>query len=267
MTAMPRSSYTSQFASHRASFVGAVSSEFRKLMVRSILITTFIGVLLSSGLALIFVYAAHQKPGTPTNAEGVLDIWSIPGLVMIVVGALCVTSEYAHNTMRTTALSEAKRALAFFAKVVASAIYTAIYALITVTVLFGITFLQLGSQAKFTAQTWYACGRFVAVLVAFALITLGLGYVLRSTAGAIALVMVFFVFGGMIGLIPVEWVAENIPQFMPQGVGTLAITNETMPPFIGGPLLDSAADAFAALGAYVAVSLAGGFVMFTQRDI
>lgn len=267
MTAMPRSSYTSQFASHRASFVGAVSSEVRKLMVRSILITSFISLLLSSVLALIFVFAANQRPDTPTNAEGVFSIWSIPGLVMIVISALLVTSEYAHNTMRTTALSEAKRAMAFFAKVVASALYTAIYALITALILFGIIYLQLGSRVKFTAQTWYACGRFIAVLVAFALIALGLGYILRSTAGAIAVLMAFFVFGGMISLIPVEWVAENLPQFMPQGVGTLAVYNEAMPPLIGGPLLDSAADAFAALGTYVAVSLAGGLTMFTKRDI
>lgn len=266
MTAMPRSSYTSQFASHRASFVGAVSSEVRKLMVRSILITSLISLLLSSGLALIFVFAANQRPD-PTNAENVFSIWSIPGLVMIVISALLVTSEYAHNTMRTTALSEAKRTMAFFAKVAASALYTAIYALITALILFGIIYLQLGSRVKFTAQTWYACGRFIAVLVAFALISLGLGYILRSTAGAIAVLMVFFVFGGMISLIPVEWVAENLPQFMPQGVGTLAVYNEAMPPLIGGPLLDSAADAFAALGTYVVVSLAGGLAMFTKRDI
>ncbi|MDP9801247.1 ABC-2 type transport system permease protein [Arcanobacterium wilhelmae] len=259
--------YTSRFANRRVNFLGTVRSELKKLMIRSILITSFVGLLIVAGLSLVVASAQMNDRGSAVQPEGVLILWSISGLVMIVVGTLAVTSEYAHNTMRTTALSVAGRGHAYFAKATAVAVYAAVYAVVTAGTQIGVATARLGSQADFTATTWFTAGRFVGVLVCFALIALGLGYILRSTAGAIAVVMVFFIFGGMVALVPVEWIMKNIPQFMPQSVGTLALANEAVPPLMGGPLLDNAAKAFAALGVYVAVALGSGLALFKARDI
>jgi ABC-2 type transport system permease protein len=208
-------------------------------------------------------YAEDPQAWDPTSRS--LTSYIVAQLIIGVLGILVVTSEFATGLMQTSLLATPRRHRMLAAKV---AVAVAVAVVAGQVLMFAAFFL---GQAVLTGQDLPHArfgdpGVFSAVtggglyLAAIALLAVGLGTLMRATAGALAtLVGIVFLVPALAGLFP-AWL-QKVFFFWPT-LGASAVFKTVPDPDFPHPWLNLGG---MCLG--VAAVLAAAFVVFRRRDV
>jgi ABC-2 type transport system ATP-binding protein len=264
----------------RAGFAGTLRSEFTKIRsVRStywsllalVVVTIGIGVLASWGAA--HTYGQMNGPQRSSFLSGFdATQQSLVGLILgqliiSVLGALTVTSEYSTGMMRTSLSVMPRRGTLFAAK---ATVFAAVALAVGLVASFASFFI---GQALMSGQHLNATlgqpGVLRAViggglfLAACGLLAFGLGAILRHTAGAIsAAIGLLFVLFILVNFLPSSW-QQHVDKWIPFDAGSQIWTAHATS---GGTPMFSAWTGFAVFCGYAAIALLAGLTLFRERD-
>ena len=257
-------------------FSATVRSEWTKLAaLRSTRIGVVLGIVLavlpSAGLAVVIGVtwddwdAAGRAEFEPIGAGLVGGILS--AIFFLVIGARCVTSEYASGMMRLTLTATPRRGRVLAAKALVVGLISVVAGLVATLGMF------LATQAIFDAYglesaTLGDADALRTVLLGSALsfqfpvIALALGFLLRSTAGAVVGIL-GVIFGPLFlsGLLP-SWWGEDLFDYLP-GAASDALVIGHLEGSGGG--LSPAVAAVVTL-AWMAVFVGAAWAVFERRD-
>ena len=262
---------------YRASGPGTLQSELTKISsVRSTYWTLLLVVLagLAWSVADCAGEAAHwaQTPaparlGFDPAQASILGVAVFGQLIVVVLGSLTITSEYSTGMIRMSLTVMPRRGMLYAAK---AAVLTAVTLPVAVLTSFVSFFTgQYLLRGTHVAATLAQPGVLRAVLASAlyvamsGLFAFGLGAIVRSTAGAITLAFgLLFLVPQLAKALPGSWYAEVV-RWLPGGDVTNAITSRQDQHI---PHLFSAWGEFAVFGAYTAILLAAGALLFRTRD-
>jgi ABC-type transport system involved in multi-copper enzyme maturation permease subunit len=261
----------------RAGLAGTVRSELVKIRsVRSTYWALFLLVVASVAWSVAFCAgeAAHWAQTAPADRAGfdpaqasVLGLASLGQLIIVVLGALTITSEYSTGMMRTSLTVMPRRGVLYAAK-------GAVFVAVSLAVAIPASFICFFTGQRLLASTHVAAalsqpnvlravlaaGLYVALCGLFAF---GLGAIVRSTPGGITAAYGFlFLLPQLAKALPSTWYADLV-RWLPGGDVINALTSTS--PQISEHLF-SAWGEFAVFGGYTAVVLAAGAVLFRRRD-
>ncbi|MBO3745490.1 ABC transporter permease subunit [Streptosporangiaceae bacterium NEAU-GS5] len=252
----------------KARFRDAVASEWTKLWsVRStfwsLLATVVVTIGLSALLSIAYVVSAARGPSFDPGAYGLAGL-NFGVITLGVLGVLVISTEYATGMIRTSLAAVPRRSRLLAAKAL-------VLGLITLVVGEAVSFASFFlSQAIFATKdldvTLGAPGMLRAVLggglylTLIALLSLGVGAILRHTAGAITAVLgVLFVLPIFGAFLPGGW-GRTVQKLLPSNAGGAILATRELPaslaPWTG----------FTVFAGYTAVVLVIAFVLFARRD-
>jgi ABC-type transport system involved in multi-copper enzyme maturation permease subunit len=289
-------------ATGRAGLAGTIGSEFTKLRsVRSTYWTIAAMVIVSVGFAAIAGFAiANNLHNNPVNKAG-MDatqaslggFFELGQLIIAVLGALTITSEYSTGMIRTSLTAMPRRGTVYTAKLLVFSTVTLVVSLITSFIAFFVgqaamsgsgvsaslfhsvtipaNAVQNGppNDVTFSGTIVISPGTVLTAIIGtalfvtvVALIAFGLGAIIRHTAGAItSAIGLMFVIPVIVQLLPDTW-RWDIVRFFPDAAGrVLSVT-------VGqhNPHLWSAWPQFGVTLVYAAVLLGVGAYLFRTRD-
>lgn len=260
-------------ASGRAGFGGALRSEWTKIRsVKSTIWTLGAVIIVSVGLSTLgnMLQSSHTKDTPAELAHQDLVQLTMIGiyfgqLIMVVFGALAVTTEYSTGMIRTSLTAQPRRLNVYLAKLVV----VALTALVVGEIISFASFFIAGhfwSSAKGVSLTLSTPGALQAVLggglylAVTALLTFGIGSALRHTAGAIVLgVSLLFVINILAGFLP-DSMRPNVQKWLPAEAGGQVWATQHDPSDFG------AWSGFAVYAGYAAIALLLGLWVFKRRD-
>ena len=248
-------------------------SEWTKLRsVPSTSWTLLVAAVATIGLGALFCVIYVSRYGKPSPFHRVTfdpTSYSLSGIMLAqlavaVLGVLVISSEYSTGMIRTTLTAVPQRRTLFAAKAL---VFTATILVIGIASCFGAFFLgqavlsghhletTIGSPGVLRAVV--GAGLYLGVL---GLLSLGLGALLRSTAGAIAAVVgLVLVLPGLAAALPPSW-ANAIDKYLPSNAGQAIFHVHTqahmLSPWAG----------FAVFCAYAAAALVGAGYLLHRRD-
>ncbi len=211
--------------------------------------------------------AAQDKVGFDPAQSSVVGLATLGQLVIVVLGTLAITSEYSTGMIRTSLTVMPRRPVLYAAK---AAVFTAIALVVAFLTSFAAFFIgqallsSMHVGATLSQPNVLRAVTGAALYVALCgLFSFGLGAILRSTAGAMAAAYgLLFLVPQLAKALPNTWYADVV-RWLPGGDVVVAITSTQN---LGNPHLFSAWGEFAVFGAYTAVVLAIGAVLFARRD-
>jgi ABC-2 type transport system permease protein len=249
-------------------------AEMEWLKLRSVRSTAWIMLVFAAGMIGIAILglshvawstmsAADRASFDPTN-DGFAGL-AIGQLAFGVLGALVITSEFGSGMIRATFAAVPRRGLLMAAKAAVLGAVTLVAGEVLTFVSWGVGEAVLRSPAPHAALSQPGVLRAVLMAGAYpaliALIALGLGAIIRHTAGAIsAVVGILFVLPLI--LLPLGYSIQNsVGQFMPMLMAENSLTavkaqSHTLAPGVG----------FGVLCAYAAAALVIGGVVMSRRD-
>lgn len=263
----------------RAGFAGTLRSELTKIrsvrstywsLIALIVVTIGIGALFAFGRAQNFsqMPAAIQAQNrlqeitraTQTSLFGLI----LGQLVIAVLGALTITSEYSTGMIRTSLTVMPRRGVWLAAKAAVFGAVALVTGLVTSFASYFIGQAILSTQhinstlgQPGVLRAVIGGGLFLAVC---GLLSFGLGAVLRHTAGAIAAsIGLLFVVTILAGFLPNNW-AQHIDKWVPFNAGGAIWENQS------GVAMFSPWTGFAVFCGYAAIALAAGLFLFRTRD-
>ena len=264
----------------RAGFGGALRSEFTKIRsVRSTYWSLLALIVITIGIGALFAFGRVQNftqipPGGPQAAERARDIAQaaetslfgliVGQLVIAVLGALTITSEYSTGMIRTSLSVMPRRGVSLAAKAVVFGAIALVVGLVTSFASFLVGQAVLSTHHLNTTlgqpgvlRAVIGGGLFLAVC---GLLSFGLGAIIRHTAGAItASIGLLFVLFILSGFLPNNW-AVHIDKWVPFNAGGAIWENQS------GTAMFSPWVGFAVFCAYAAVALGAGLILFRKRD-
>jgi ABC-2 type transport system permease protein len=299
-------------AAGRAGLRGAIASEFTKLRsVRStywtlaalLIVSIGIGAAISAGSASDLSSNPGDKAGFDATQVSLFAFFELGQLIIAVIGAMSITSEYSTGMIRTSLTALPRRGVVYAAKAIVLTGVTLVVSLVTSFIAFFLGQAILSSSgvsaSLFRSTTVPAIANespgpggpngnptvtflghllipsstvltaiigtalFVTVV---AVIAFGLGAIIRHTAGAITTVIgVMFVIPIIVQILPGKWRWDLI-RFMPDSAGrVISVTTGTAN---GGGLLHlwSAWPQFLVTVVYAVVLLGVGGYLFRKRD-
>jgi ABC-2 type transport system permease protein len=260
-------------ATGRAGIVGTIRSEYTKLWsVRSTYWTLLVLVLVCIGLCWLISgeIASHfNQIGTPghpdfdaTNVS--LEPLSLGMLVIAVLGTLVITTEYSTGMIRTSLTAQPRRGVVYAGKALVFGVIALVIGEVLSFIMFFLGQALLNSTGR--SQTLSDTGVLQAViggglfLAVCGLFALGIGSILRHTAGAIAASI------GLLFVLPIIWNA--LPQswqndggkFLPSTAG-MYVWRVRAQPYMYGHWTE-----FLIFAGYAAALLVIGYVLFKRRD-
>ncbi len=237
------------------------------LKLRTVRSTAWIGLVFAAGmigLAILVMRGQHNSPSFDPTNDSFAGL-AIGQLAFGVLGALVITSEFSSGMIRATLAAVPRRPLLLAAKAAVLGAVTLAVGEVLAFGAFAVGELVLRSPAPHA--TLAQPGVLRAVLMAgvypalIALTALGLGAVIRHTAGAIsAVVGILFVLPLI--LLPLGTSIQNsVGQFMPMLIAENSLTAvkpvaHSLTPGVG----------LAMLCVYAAVALAAGTWALARRD-
>jgi ABC-2 type transport system permease protein len=250
-----------------------ILSEWTKLRsVRSTRWSLLVATVLTIGFPILAsaVISSHWGQRSPSerahfNALDPALIGSqIAQLAIGVLGVLVMTAEYSTGMIRATLTAVPKRLPVLWAKAIVFALVTFVLMLPSVVIAFFAS--QSILSARHVNLAWSHPGVARAVigaalyLTVIAVLTLGLGTIIRNTAGGIAaFAAVFFVLPPLMNVLPSSW-NDAISPYLPGNAGRaiLSITHDphSLAPWTG----------FALFCGYAALTLAVAAVVLVRRD-
>jgi len=263
----------------KVTFGGALRSEFTKIRsVRSTYWALLVMIVLTAGLGAVASYTttrSHQGPFFDPAS------WSLGGLVLSqlvigALGALVITSEYSTGMIRTSLTALPQRGLLVAAKVAVFAAVAFVTGLISSFASFVIGQAIMSSHHTNTTLSHPGVLRAVIggalFLTVCGLLALGIGLLIRHTAGALTAVAgLLFVLPLLGNLLPHSW-QNHVNKWLPTAAGAQIWTaahppHSTSPSPIGtGGLMFAPWTGFAVFCGYAAIALAAGLILFRERD-
>ena len=295
-------------ASGRAGLRGAIASEFTKIRsVRStywtlaalLIVSIGIGIAICAGTAANMTNNPGNKAGFDGTQVSLIPFFEIGQLIIGVLGALTITSEYSTGMIRTSLTAMPRRGVVYAAKAIVFTSVTLVFALITSFVAFFVGQAMVagtgvgaslfgnvkipanaiftgpgspGSPPKVTllgidvisASTVLRAVVGTALFVTLvALIAFGLGAIIRHTAGAVATVIgLMFIIPVVIQALPDSW-RWDIMRFFPDAAGRVISVTVSGG---GNQHLWSSWPQMIVTACYAVGLLAIGAYMFRKRD-
>lgn len=259
----------------RQSFIGAVRAEWIKLRTLTSTwvtsaITIVITVLFGAGMAMGYA----GSPDRAEEAKTMIASGSVMGMIVVaVLGALVVTGEYASGQIRSSMMAVPRRGRLFAAKALVVSGFSFVLGVLCVALSYAISHPFMKGHAGSLTDAHYL-GLFWGTGLSFAVIALmamGLGYLTRSTAGAITVVVsLLFVVPIPFGLMAGRWQwATKVLGLLPNTLST-AVSD----PFslahqwgqAGTTTFLQHWQAIAVFAAWTIVPLVIAGVIFTRRD-
>jgi ABC-2 type transport system permease protein len=211
---------------------------------------------------------AQARAGLNPTQDSLLGLVLFGQLVIVVLGALTITSEYSTHAIRTSLTVVPRRCLLFTAKGLVFAIVAAAAAFATSLIAFyvgqaalagthaGATLSEPGVLSAVTASA--------VVVVLAGLFTYGIGTALRSTAGTITAVYGFlFLLPRLIPALPTTWY-DDVMRWIPGGQFDGVIASSVGA--LGSPHMFGVWGEVAVFACYTAVALALGASAIYRRD-
>jgi ABC-2 type transport system permease protein len=259
-------------ATHRPGLTETMRSEFIKIKsVRSTywtLLAEALAAIAFAGLNCAGV-VSHNSFGPGFNAAraSLNGQVGIGELIIVVLGALVITSEYSTGMIRTSLTVMPRRGVLYAAKAIVFAVVSLAVSLITSFAAFFTGQAILASKhVNTTLAQPYALRAVLlsaAVVTVFGLLAYGAGAIIRNTAGAITAILgVIFLIPLLIQALPSSWYQE-LERWLPGG--------PALDPISGGWAwsmnhLFPAWGEFAVFCGYAAVLLTLGAWLFCRRD-
>ena len=187
-------------------------------------------------------------------------------LVIAVLGALTITSEYSTGMIRTSLAVQPRRGTLFAAKAVVFAVVSLVTGLVASFASFFIGQAFLSSHHLNVTLSQPNVLRAVIggalFLTACGMLAYGLGAILRHTAGAItAAIGLLFVLTVLVNFLPGTW-QDHVNKWMPAIAGSQVWVTKASSP----ETLLSAWAGLAVLAGYAAIAIVAGLVLFRTRD-
>lgn len=275
----------------RVTFGGILRSEWIKLVtLRSTVWCYVILVVLTVGFGAL-VAALISSPGdeqfaVPATPEAIQSTWlmvSTAGigfaqLVIAVLGSMVITGEYGTGMIRSTFAAVPRRLPALVGKVLVFGVVSFVVALVAllVTALAVVPILGANDLVVDLAdpEIWRGLVGAAGFVALIGLLALGIGTIIRNTAGAIAatlglLLVLPTVLQIVSGLTRAEWVL-NATAFLPSSAGSQISAYPTepveTPPDVLVALTLEPWQALVVLLAWVVVPLVVGAVLLKRRD-
>ena len=209
----------------KQTFFSVFRSEWSKLAsLRSTWITAAIASLITIGISVLIMAQYSGMKGYADKAANYLTVGSSFGQIAVaVLGALLITGEYSSGQIRSSLAAVPRRGRLLAAKAAAVTIFSALLGLVTVTLTYLFSLPILGDKAGSLSNPEYL-GFFWGTALAFGLMAMSFGYILRSTAGSISLVVVLLlVIQIPLGLASTKWSwAAYAAEIMPSTSGAAA---------------------------------------------
>ncbi|MCL2584034.1 MAG: ABC transporter permease [Streptosporangiales bacterium] len=259
----------------RAGLAGAILSEWTKIRtVRSTYWTIFALAVISLGLAAGVSWGQATALKDPHRHIIAVDATATPlfmflllgPLVIAVLGALVITSEYSTGMVRTSLTVQPRRAVVYAAKLAVFAVLAFVVSIVIAFAAFFIGQSMLSSAGVSVTlshpNTLRAIFGAALYVTAAGLLAYALGAILRHTAGAIALAaVILLVFQLMVGFLPTSWQNEVIRWLPTSSWQPLVSTHPSV-----NPHLFSIWPQFGVTAGWVVVLLIIGGVLFRTRD-
>jgi ABC-2 type transport system permease protein len=249
-------------------------SEWTKFVsLRSTLWSLGVGVLLTIAFPILFaaVTASHWSHMSAADRAGrhPLDIAlagvNVAQLAIAVLGVLIVTGEYSTGMIRSTLIAVPKRLPVLWAKLAVYAVVSFVLMVPAVligffasqAILSGHHILQISFADPGVARSLVGGALYVTAVAIFAL---GIGALVRNTAGGIATFAgIFFVIPPLMNILPTSW-NDAISKYLPSDAGrqlfSLHAGAHSLSPLWGGLLM---------LG-YCALVVGVAAVLLVRRD-
>ncbi len=163
--------------------------------------------------AIAAVEAAGRDPATVASTQ---FGFSLGMAVVMVMGALAVTTEYSVGTIRTTFLAVPHRGAALAAKTVVVATAACVVGLVCAFGSWGLSAVLLPeAQLSFSgAVEWRQVGGVGLVYALASVVAVAVGILVRHTAGAVALVLVWALVAERL-VVAIPGVGESLQQWLP----------------------------------------------------
>jgi ABC-2 type transport system permease protein len=224
---------------------------------------------LSLGLAAIQGSVAYGAAPLPPEKPAIgVAVFGVP--VLMVLAAMTVTGEYRSGTIRTTFMATPNRSLVLIAKAVVAAVFSGV-----LTALMAIGAVLVGRMAAppmvgveshlslAAAETWRTVGAIALYGVLTAVLGVGVGALLRHSAGAVAvLLMVPLVVEPILGNLPN--IGSEVGPYLPFGNAFLFTRVQWLYPVYDMPWGEVGSLLYFA--AVVAVVFVAAIVVVNRRD-
>ena len=254
----------------RAGLGGALRSEFTKIRsVRSTYWTLFAMIVVTVGIGALACLAATSHGGHGPNFDPTQH--SLIGLVLgqliiVVLGALTITSEYSTGMIRTSLSVQPRRGTVLAAKGIVFTLVSLVSGLAASFASFFVGQAILSSKhlnatlgEPHVLRAVIGGGLFLAVC---GMLAFGLGTLLRHTAAAItAAIGLLFVLFVLVNFLPSSW-QDHVDKWIPFFAGMQVWSTMKMP----GPEMFSAWTGFAVFLGYAVIAIIAGAIVFLRRD-
>ena len=261
----------------RAGLRGALASEFTKLRsVRStywalgalVIVSIGVGALVMGGESNSLMHNPGNRAGFDGTQVSLIPFFEIGQLIIGVLGALTITSEYSNQSIRTSLTVMPRRGVLFGAK---AAVFTAVAAVTAIVASFASFFIGQRLLASTHAAATLSTPRALQAVVMTAMFVVlcglfayGLGAVLRNTAGTITAAYGFlFLLPQLAKALDPTWYYDLV-RWLPGGDFVALITSSSA----GQPVahMFSAWTEMGIFAAYVVVLLALGASALRTKD-
>jgi ABC-2 type transport system permease protein len=259
-------------------FSGVLRGEWIKLLsLRStwwtLGLTVAVMTLFALGQAMSLDFMAEDPETAPAldvihGAEIIAGGYQIGMITIAVLGALLITGEYSTGMIRSTLAAVPGRLPVLAAKAIVVSVATALVTALSLVVTYLVTSPLLAEHDLVPRlddpDTWQVAAGMAYFLVAAALFALGVGTLLRSTAGAVtASLTVLLLLPGILQIIRLDWVQDLI-DYLPQPAATafLTVSDATL----GGPQELGPTTGLLVVTAYAVVPLVLAAVSLRRRD-
>jgi ABC-2 type transport system permease protein len=263
-------------AAGRSGLRGALLSEFTKIRsVRSTYWTLVALLMVSVGLGAVIcaATASHWNQMAPSDQAtfdptqtSLAGLFYLGQLVIVVLGALALTSEYSTGMIRTSLVAMPRRPVVYAAKALVLGVVALAVTLVASFIAFFLGQALLASTHHNASLSGAGVPRAVvggALYVTLCgLSAFAVGAILRHTAGAITTVIgVLFVLPILVHVLPHQWYLD-VNKWLPSSAGTAISTTVGSP---GGGLFSGWGEIIV-FAVYVAVLLIVGGTLFRTRD-
>ena len=295
-------------ATGRAGLRGAIASEFTKIRsVRStywtltalLVVSVGIGAAITGGSAANFSHNLANKAGFDATQTSLVAFFEIGQLIIAVIGAMTITSEYSTGMIRTSLTAMPRRGTVYLGKLIVLTSVTLVVSLVTSFLSFFVgqavlsgagvsaslfhtttvpanvnmspgpngqngppNYTFVGTDVIHASTVLTAVVGTALFVTVVALIAFGLGAIIRHTAGAItSTIGLMFVLSIIIQLLPDTW-RWDIMRFFPDAAGrVLSVTVGS-----SNPHLWSAWPQFLVTVIWAVVLVGVGGYLFRKRD-
>lgn len=280
-TIAPTATHPSQGArTTRLTFGGVVAAEWIKLRsLRSTVWSYLIVIAISLGMALLMSLSMVNGMGGEEIDGGPLPVEQTHELVLQastfgvyfgqlvvgVLGVLVISGEYTTGMIRSTLTAVPKRLPALAAKGIVLFVATFVVGLLANLGAYLTATIVFGSELElFDANTLLTLAGGALYLALVAVFALGVGTIIRSSAGGIAAVLgLLLLLPTILQLIPADWAHDAVPYLLSSSGMTMFMAIGADPATIVGP---NAWQSLLIVLAWVGASLAGAAVLLKRRD-